>query len=197
MNIAVSRLQIPLGNRKLSRQRRGEDHNLTRYRNPDRPDEKIDRIPGMNPEVGKRMAPAAVEPAGDDGGRFTPDRDQREQGGRGVEFGFKEETRKQAPSVGQTDLQSGRGLGKDFLRRDQDGGQPVEIGFPEQAGQGHETEQGGDHQVQQVVAGIDRTESEQQGEYDVKGSGPGQLQTKGTGVAARSDSSTSCLAAAT
>ena len=63
----------------------------------------------------------------------------------------------------------------------------------DQSGDRHEAEQRRVYQVDQIVAGIDRSKTEQQGNTDVETTRPSQLQANGTATLSSTDCNTSFL----
>ena len=85
-------------------------------------------------------------------------------------------------AVAHTQTERSRDSGKDVVGWQHDRSQPLDIGHSRQSGHGHERQKPGDHQEQQVVAGIDRREPQQQGQDDVESAGFGDFQAKGNGM---------------
>ena len=85
-------------------------------------------------------------------------------------------------AVSYTQPEWRRRSGKYFIGRQNYRNQSLDIGHSGQSGHTHEGQKSGDHQKQQVVAGIDSRETEQKGQCNVERTGLADFQTKGNGM---------------
>ena len=86
-----------------------------------------------------------------------------------------------------------RQLGKKIICGQNPHRKVEQILLSEQAGDRHKTEQRGNHQVKEIITGVDRREAEQQSQNNIDPSSPGEFQAIGTGTSASSDLNTSSL----
>ena len=95
-----------------------------------------------------------------------------------------QERGQKALGVADPQPEGGRHGGEDFLGREQFRGESLDVEHPGQAGDGHEGQKPRHHQEQQVVAGVDGGETEQQGDDDVQRPGLADPQAKGSAMSA-------------
>ena len=89
--------------------------------------------------------------------------------------------------VSYPDPRQYRGVGVDLFRQGQVRVEVFEVVVSQPAGKTHEAEQDRDHQVEQVVAGVDGGKTEEKGEQDVEGARGGEPQAKARGSWAAHD----------
>ena len=96
----------------------------------------------------------------------------------------------------EAEPERGGAADKYLNRRQQFGGKTFQIDHPGQPGNGHECQQPGHNQEQQVVAGIDGSEAQQKRNGDIQRPGFADLQTKGSAMSLMSVRNSSPLWAA-
>ena len=118
--------------------------------------------------------------------------DKGEEDGSIVEFDAQKQSGKETARIGNPQRQQRRDAGIDFIRGVQFQLIAFDVAFAGKAGARHKGQEGGNDQIEKIVAGIDRGKAEQEGHADIDPAGAGQLQ-RGTGRARTSDESTSRL----
>jgi hypothetical protein len=105
-----------------------------------------------------------------------------EEDRRIVEFNAQEQGGKEAAGIGNPQRQQRRDAGIDFIRGIEFQLIAFDVAFAGDAGTRHKGQQGGNDEIKEVVAGIDRGKTEDEGHTDIDPAGAGQLQ-RGTGRA--------------
>jgi hypothetical protein len=99
-------------------------------------------------------------------------REQRKQHRRFADFNRDQKSR-ESFAIMQPDADQGLNTGKQIIRHGDFEFEPGQIVPSDQAGNRHETEQRRVYQIDQIITGIDRGKTEQQGDPDIETTGSG------------------------